>query len=296
MLMLQTCFCISVQLETLHATVRSQRPSFRQAAFPTADVAAVYEEVAELHLKDLALVKAFDPRNQCNQIAASFPLAQWVCQREACGNIFTPSTTVREAVSLAGGPISARVASKRDARPAAPWLRSFLSSLEFAMGRPYDTGDVYITASPSASASLGWHIDDIDVLLIMLRGAKRFRVAGQTVGSEAVIDTVLKPGDAIFIPALTFHTGGDDVPEDSLMLSVALAWADEACGREASDVVAQWRQARQAVLLRAPELSGSWEWGRTAEGIHRLQRALSASSAMHLLRRFLDQRLLDQRL
>ena len=41
----------------------------------------------------------------------------------------------------------------------------------------------------------GWHIDDIDVLLVMLRGCKRFRVAGKTVGSAVVIDHLMREGD-----------------------------------------------------------------------------------------------------
>ena len=41
----------------------------------------------------------------------------------------------------------------------------------------------------------------------MLRGAKRFRVAGKALGSAVSIDHVLRPGDALFIPAGCFHSG-----------------------------------------------------------------------------------------
>ena len=47
----------------------------------------------------------------------------------------------------------------------------------------------------------------VQVLLVMLRGKKRFRVAGQALGSSIAIDHVLRPGDAIYIPAGCFHSG-----------------------------------------------------------------------------------------
>ena len=47
------------------------------------------------------------------------------------------------------------------------------------------------------------------MLLVQLRGRKRFRVAGATVGSPVLIDRWLASGDALYIPALYFHSGGD---------------------------------------------------------------------------------------
>ena len=50
----------------------------------------------------------------------------------------------------------------------------------------------------------------------------------------------MRPGDAIYIPALTFHSGGSaDAPsEESLMLSVAFEWPRTAArkDKEAHDV------------------------------------------------------------
>ena len=47
----------------------------------------------------------------------------------------------------------------------------------------------------------------VQVLLVMLRGKKRFRVAGKALGSSVAIDHMLQPGDAIYIPAGCFHSG-----------------------------------------------------------------------------------------
>ena len=45
--------------------------------------------------------------------------------------------------------------------------------------RAFCDADAYCTAAGVlSSASLGWHVDDVDVLLVMCRGRKRFRVAG----------------------------------------------------------------------------------------------------------------------
>lgn len=123
----------------------------------------------------------------------------------------------------------------------------------------------------------------------MLRGRKRFRVAGCTLGSEVVIDCMLEPGDAIFIPALTFHSGGDSTmpSEDSIMLSVALAWENPDAHSAASAVVNDWRIARQA-LLANNECANTWEWAGSPSGAKTLRIfGESAASAGRLLQQFL---------
>jgi len=64
--------------------------------------------------------------------------------------------------------------------------------------------------------------------------ASRFRVAGSAAGSRLTIDRRMRPGDAIYIPALTFHTGGCDATRDhSMLLSVAMPpLLGEAAARE----------------------------------------------------------------
>mmetsp|Transcript_3218 Transcript_3218/g.9850 ORF Transcript_3218/g.9850 Transcript_3218/m.9850 type:complete len:114 (+) Transcript_3218:690-1031(+) len=76
----------------------------------------------------------------------------------------------------------------------------------------------------------------------------------------------MQPGDAIYIPALTFHTGGcDDVSDDSMLLSLALP---PCIGSEAArDGVLAWRAARSAAISRIPSSgANSWLWASTEEG------------------------------
>ena len=179
--------------------------------------------------------------------------------------------------------------------------------------RAFCDADAYCTAAGVlSSASLGWHVDDVDVLLVMCRGRKRFRVAGRGFGSPVVIDTVLEPGDALYIPALTFHTGGElkerarapfrapwpwplprsspppppaEEEEDggSLMLSVALPWA-EVGAAAAADAAEHWRQAvddlAQAGLRPA---CNRWSYAASGEGRAQLASLLSDEAASRFL-------------
>ena len=70
--------------------------------------------------------------------------------------------------------------------------------------------------------SYGWHFDDTDVLIYMLEGTKRFRVAGTEMESPTVVDINMTPGDAVFIPAKFYHHGmGTGV--NSTVLSLAFS-------------------------------------------------------------------------
>ena len=125
----------------------------------------------------------------------------------------------------------------------------------------------------------------------MLHGSKRFRVAGRTVGSPVVIDHVMRPGDAIFIPSLCFHSGGSATetlaPEDSMLLSVALEWPTPSGRENASEVVDQWKMVRQALIARMPSgTCNSWEWA-SGEGAASMRTALAGGSVGQLLERFL---------
>ena len=149
----------------------------------------------------------------------------------------------------------------------------------------------------------------------MCRGRKRFRVAGRGFGSPVVIDTVLEPGDALYIPALTFHTGGElkerarapfrapwpwplprspppPPPEEeeeeedggSLMLSVALPWAEVGAAAAAADAAEHWRQAvddlAQAGLRPA---CNRWSYAASREGRAQLASLLSDEAASRFL-------------
>lgn len=126
----------------------------------------------------------------------------------------------------------------------------------------------------------------------MLDGSKRFRVAGRAVGSPVVIDHVLTPGDAIFIPSLCFHSGGSATetlaPEDSMLLSVALDWPSPSGRQGASAVVDQWKLVRQALITRTPAgTCDSWAWASTSEGTTTMRTALAGGSVGALLEQFI---------
>ena len=44
-----------------------------------------------------------------------------------------------------------------------------------------------------------------DVLIYCVAGEKRFLVAGTEAGSPPTVDALLRPGDAVFVPALHYH-------------------------------------------------------------------------------------------
>ena len=130
------------------------------------------------------------------------------------------------------------------------------------------------------------------VLLVMLHGSKRFRVAGRTVGSSIVIDHMMSPGDAIFIPSLSFHSGGSTTqqhaPQDSMLLSVALAWPSSSGRQSASTVVDQWKVVRQALVDRMPAgACNSWARAATNEGMTAMRTSMVGGSVGPLLEPFL---------
>ena len=115
------------------------------------------------------------------------------------------------------------------------------------------------------------------MLLVLLRGRKRFRVAGRTLGSRPVIDHAMEAGDAIYIPALTFHSGGlDEQPEDSTLLSLALSPAD---ADAATAAVNRWKNARLAILDRAPRWCHSWDAAGGAPGVAAIRESCAGSRA-----------------
>ncbi len=234
-------------------------------------------------IHSLPLLKAFTKTNQADAFAAAQPPLQWFCQSQQCADIFhKDATTLADALAETDAPLSARVstASLRD-------IDGYLDELATAVGRRPRDADAYLT-SRTSSASLGWHIDDVDVLLVMLSGAKRFRVAGTTVGSEVIIDRVLEQGDCIYIPALTFHSGGCSTGRsaDSTLLSVA--FAPRVGDKTARDAVAHWRSARDIVSARLPRGGAAcdWHWARDGgDGRRWLRELLSLNP---LLRTFVE--------
>lgn len=276
----------------LSAAVEQASPWLRTAAFDSEQLGELARQVQAVPLARLALVKAFTPRNDAEIYASLRPTVQWACSCESCATIVRggrcgadngAEATLGDALAHGGAPVSARVATAATAYAAAPALARWLETLDDATERPFRDADVYMTAPPSSSASLGWHIDDVDVLLVMLRGRKRFRVAGTALGSRVTIDHELKPGDAIYIPALTFHTGGSNDPETeqgseqgSLMLSVAY---QPRVGAGPAEAVREWREARRALLARLPPNGNHWAWAGTADGRRMIGRTLRLNPA-----------------
>jgi len=252
-------------------------------------------------LRDCEQVKAFRAGNSAESwfYRANDPLS-FICFREACGGLGQeawgePSVTIAGALAHTRAPISARIASSVEGSVLSAPLRSaglsgWLSELDQMTGRPYLDVDAYCTTGRS-SASLGWHVDDVGVLLLMLRGSKRFRVAGSHIGSHVTIDHTLKAGDVLYIPPLTFHTGGGSrggwgwgaSDGDSVMLSVALPWADEASERAAQAVTASWRDAQAQCCDSLPPLANTWSFAATPRGSNALARLFAGSEASRFL-------------
>ena len=285
----------AVALSSARLDLRSATPWLREGAFAAeaAQLAEIAEAVDVLPLAASALVKAYSPRADADDQFAEAPAVAWTCCGDACGSVYAPGTTVAEAVVRAGNPISARLSSARGGCAAGPALAEWLGALEASSARRVLDADAYVTAGNArASASLGWHIDDVDVLLVMLRGSKRFRVAGRAVGSAMAVTHRLTAGDAIYVPRLCFHAGGMATEAaESTMLSVALRPHD--CGDDcdgadpdATAAVAQWRRARRAVLTRRA-LQNSWAWAATEAGGAALRSELGGGALGRECGRFL---------
>ena len=180
------------------------------SAFSATPLIEISDDIDDLPLRTLDLVKSFDAGNSADfAFATDKPSVQWVCSAALPAPSTLPSdSSLVDTLTRESSPLSARVATAAKSGAVTPSLDSWLEALVAATGRTYLDADAYMTPG-GVSASLGWHVDDVDVLLVMLRGAKRFRVAGEAVGSEVVVDRILQPGDALYIPALTFHSGGD---------------------------------------------------------------------------------------
>ena len=188
--------CLQAAAECADSQLRmsSPVPWLHKAAFDGCELVALADRIDELQLADMPLVKAFDRYNGADQFARRGAATQWVCEGPGCATLHghNSTTTISEAVARTRAPLSARVAVAAAPEGTAPWLRDWTDRLDATTGRPFRDADVYVTPGPPhSSASLGWHVDDIDVLLLLLRGRKRFRVAGRTLGSEVAIDHVM---------------------------------------------------------------------------------------------------------
>ena len=290
-------------------------------------LASLASTVERVPLGSCYQAKAFCPGNSADIFFASGNEGlSWICFGASCAKLAQqawddPDATIAEAIQHSQAPISVRVGARRGggylaeggdggdgdgddarARAVTPELADWLAELDGETRRPFCDADVYCTpAGGPSTASLGWHVDDVDVLLVMCRGHKRFRVAGRSFGSTVVIDTVLRQGDALFIPALTFHTGGEllapapSLPfgwgrpqqqpavEESVMLSVALPWADEAAAEAAQAAAEDWREAVEDAAAALPPRRNTWSFAASSGGQAELASVLSDEAARRFL-------------
>jgi hypothetical protein len=286
-------------------------------------LAELAETVDAVRLTQCSQVKAFCGDNDADSFfsTGNDGLA-WICWSEACAELASQAwgernASLAKALARSQGPIAARVASRAGTSgeqyitgggavtAAADKLAQCLSILDEVTRRPFCDADVYLTPKAvGGSASLGWHVDDVDVLLLMLRGSKRFRVAGRTFGSRVAIDTKLEAGDALYIPALTFHSGGETARRGdawgwgaslfqqpsggSTMLSVALPWADATAQVDAQAAAAEWRQAIEDLHVELPASCNTWSFAASDEGRARIARLLTEDAAARFLWRSAD--------
>ena len=279
--------------EALRSGISAAAPWSAPGAFDKHSLSALASEIERLPMKALPMVKAFAPSNAADAWARDGAHIAWSCLGEDCGRVHAPGTTVLDAVTENAAPLAARLSDSRDGSAATAAIGEWVRTLADTTGRPVLDADAYLTPPRGVSASLGWHVDDVDVLLVMLCGEKRFRVAGSRLGSPTTIDLTMRTGDAIYIPALNFHTGGGDDLSDlarnnhSVLLSVAHRPLPAAAAAAATRHVTEWRTVRQALLARAP--SAGWEWAGTRAGAHWLGQQFgdSDSSTARMVRRHL---------
>ena len=139
------------------ATIR--HPWLATSGFSAEPLQDLSLKLGALPLSSSSLVKAFSPKNDADAFAVPTPLLRWACQHATCAKVFQPDTTISEAAALAGAPFSAKL----PAEEASADLHQWLSALEEATGRRVIDSDLYLTSlSAETSASLGWHIDDIE--------------------------------------------------------------------------------------------------------------------------------------
>jgi hypothetical protein len=107
-----------------------------------------------------------------------------------------------------------------------PPLAAFCRDLELALSHPVQA-NAYVT--PPTSSGLRVHTDAHDVFALQTYGGKHWVVyGGGGAGDEPLLDVVLRPGDALYLPQGTRHAARTvDEPSVHITIGVrALTWAD----------------------------------------------------------------------
>jgi hypothetical protein len=149
-----------------------------------------------------------------------------------------------------------------------PIFKDKLAAVQDAMERQVADADFYI-ARPHAG-SYGWHFDNVDNLVYCVNGTKRFRVAGTEVGSPVLVDVVMEPGDAVFVPTGYYHIGvGGNEPSIIFSIGIVNQYWEETFGEEYlnkkrdfdEDMATEMMQAQGSILTW--EAIGSLRHGHT---------------------------------
>eukprot|EP00750_Incisomonas_marina_P006715 INCI14707.6.p1 GENE.INCI14707.6~~INCI14707.6.p1 ORF type:complete len:317 (+),score=36.97 INCI14707.6:392-1342(+) len=119
---------------------------------------------------------------------------------------------LRELASRAGRPFLENVGAAKSADTTSSRAgdvldevqKPLLSLMDIIERQPFDA-DLY-AAQPN-TGSYGWHTDSVDNLVICVAGSKNFQIAGTQLGLPPVVNVTLWPGDAVWVPAGTFHKG-----------------------------------------------------------------------------------------
>jgi len=147
--------------------------------------------------------------------------------------------------------------------------------------------DVYATSVQGGrhcDSTYGWHADPVRTVLVMLRGRKRMRVAGDDLGSETLIDVEMSSGDVVIIPPGFYHSAGGTAgfSDGSVLLSLGDREADS----QALDNLIRRAEDIQFIKTTIQCEALTWELLRTNEVraallLWRLQRTTPDPRPLH---------------
>jgi hypothetical protein len=137
-------------------------------------------------------------------------------------------------------------------------LQPKMKAVEEATGRELADADLYI-AQPN-TGSYGWHFDDVDNLVYCVNGTKRFRVAGTEVGSPVVVDIMMQPGDAVWVPTGYYHIGvGGSEPSIIFSIGFENDYWENTFGEEFLDKKGDFDKEMAFEMMHAQERILAWE-------------------------------------
>jgi len=185
---------------------------------------------------------------------------------KACGSSMSRARRCLRAASVAdglaknmnvAGTCELGNATRRHHPGVATELLDFLK--QFGPWAGNTTIDLYATAKQNGihyDTSFGWHSDNSMVVLIMIQGRKRMRVAGPDLGSAIIIDKEMTAGDIIVIPAGYYHFGGGT--QSSSSGSVMLSLGDREVDTEVVAAREQQNQQLQCIRQQVGDTKYSW--------------------------------------